>query len=82
MIPNFLVFSFLHILKSLKLRQAGAIKTGNWDPQIIWDGHEVTLNRPLAPSVVDAAGEMGKLMELKCAQPSNTNMVGNAQGES
>lgn len=36
------------ISKRIKLRQAVAIKTGNWDPQISQNGHAMTIHGLLA----------------------------------
>lgn len=64
-----------------------AIKAANWDPQISQDGHEMTIHGLLAgsymdPRVVDVTEELGKLMDVKCAQPNNTNIVRNPKGKS
>lgn len=42
----------------------------------------MTAGFPMDPRVGDATEEMRSLMDLKCAQPNNTNIVRNARGES
>lgn len=44
------------VLKRIKLRQAVAIKTENWDPQISQKGREMTVHRLLVPTWTPGCG--------------------------
>lgn len=82
MIPNFIVFSSLHCLKVIKPRQAVAIKTKTWNPQIRQSRCERTTRGRLALTWTPRSWmlqERWEVMGCKCAQPSNTNAVRNAQ---
>lgn len=57
------------------------MKIGNCDPQISQTGQETTL--PWIPDphmesrAVDATAMLGRLMDLKCTQPKNTDLATN-----
>lgn len=86
MIPNFLVFSFLHYFEKNKIRTSSGYKNSEPGPKDkpgwTWNDYSWTAGSHMDPIVVDATEKMGKLMGLKCAQPNNTNIVRNLQVES
>jgi hypothetical protein len=63
MISNFFAFSSCIVLKRIKLKLAVAIKTENWDLQILQNEREMTIHRLLAPTWNQACGCYGKREE-------------------
>ena len=86
MIPNFLVFSFLHYFEKNKIKTSSGYKNRELrltdKPEWTWNDYSWTAGSHMDPRVVDITEEMGKWMDLKCAQPNNTNIMRNPQGES
>lgn len=58
------------VLKRIKLRQAVAIKTENWDPQISQKGSEMIVHRLLAPTWSPGCGCYRKDDEANAADVS------------